>query len=156
MTLAIIIAIIVVAGVALRLAVPSLSSTSVATGIISNNGQSTLGDCPDMPNCYGSEASRAEQTVTRMALTNPASDAINTLATIVSSQPGTQIVTQDERYLHATFSTRIMGYTDDVEFLISDDQQSVQMRSASRIGKSDLGANAKRLTLLRSLAEGQI
>ncbi|MFK8082237.1 MAG: DUF1499 domain-containing protein [Granulosicoccus sp.] len=156
MTLTVLIAVIIIAGVALRLAMPVISGTSVAAGIVSNNNQSTLGDCPDTPNCQGSESSRSAQTTDRFAVSKPSADAIETLANIVSSQAGTQIVDQNERYLHATFASKIMGYIDDVEFLLSDDGQSVQVRSASRIGKSDLGANAKRVALLRSLADGKI
>lgn len=156
MTIIILIVVVIIAGVALRLAAPKLSATSVASGVLSSNGQATLGDCPDTPNCQGSESSRSSQTVSRLTLTKSPDEAIDTLASIISSQPGTHIVKKDERYLHATFTTQIMGFTDDVEFLVSDDLQSVQLRSASRMGKSDLGANAKRVALLRSMAENKI
>jgi|GEM_PF-1275861 len=161
MTFLIILTLIVIAGVALRLAVPRLTRTSVATGIVtvddqsrpgqsrpgqSRPGQSRLGDCPDTPNCQNAE----------LIVSKPASEVIGTLATLITSQDGTTIITQDERYLHATFTSRIMAFTDDVEFLVSDDGQSVQVRSASRIGKSDLGANAERVELLRSLTTGLI
>jgi len=156
MTSYIVLSIVVIAAVALRLAIPRISGASAATGVVSVNGQSSLGDCPDTPNCQGSESSRDEQSVDRFSLSKPADDAIETLAAIVLSQPGTEIIKQDERYLHAIFVSRIMGYTDDVEFLVADDGQNVQVRSASRIGKSDLGANARRLELLRSLSKGKI
>ena len=156
MTFLIILTLIVIAGVALRLAVPRLTRTSVATGIVtvddqsrpgkSRLGKSRLGDCPDTPNCQNAE----------LIVSKPASEVIGTLATLITSQDGTTIITQDERYLHATFTSRIMAFTDDVEFLVSDDGQSVQVRSASRIGKSDLGANAERVELLRSLTTGLI
>jgi len=171
MTFLIILTLIVIAGVALRLVVPRLTRTSVATGVVtvddqsrpgqsrpgqsrpgqsrpgqSRPGQSRLGDCPDTPNCQNAE----------LIVSKPASEVIGTLATLITSQDGTTIITQDERYLHATFTSRIMAFTDDVEFLVSDDGQSVQVRSASRIGKSDLGANAERVELLRSLTTGLI
>ena len=104
----------------------------------------------------GLKASRSNQSVDRFELTNASDRAITTLAEIVLSQPHTRIVEQDLRYLHATFSSRIMRFTDDVEFLLSDDKKSIQVRSASRLGKSDLGANLKRIVHLRSLAEGRI
>ncbi|MFK7997252.1 MAG: DUF1499 domain-containing protein [Granulosicoccus sp.] len=157
MTLVVLVAVAVIATVALKLAIPTLSGKSAASGIVvSSDGLSSLGDCPDTPNCHGSESSRQAQTVARFVITKTASDAIDTLATIVSTQARTQIVTQDERYLHATFATKFMGYIDDVEFLLADDGQSVQVRSASRIGKSDLGANKKRINNLRTLAEGKL
>ena len=148
--------VIVLGGIALRFAVPYISEDSVAAGITMTGNESVLGDCPDTPNCQGSESSRSEQAVDRFVVTKASDSAINTLAEIVLSQPNTRIVEQNSRYLHATFSSRIMGFTDDVEFLLADNEKSVQVRSASRLGKSDLGANLKRIVHLRSLAEGRI
>ena len=158
MTVIITTALILIAlgGIALRLAVPYLSKDTVAVGITLKDGESVLGDCPDTPNCQGSESSRSNQSVERFELTKAADSAITTLAEIVLSQPRTEILKQDSRYLHGTFSSRVMGFTDDVEFLLSDDEKSVQVRSASRLGKSDLGANLNRIVQLRSLAEGRI
>lgn len=151
MTIAAILIGFIVFAVTLRLAAPLLSSKSAATGRLSVNGETQLGDCPDTPNCQGSESSRQEQTLERFELTKSATETLSAIADIISAQAGAAIVHRDERYIHATFTTRLMGYIDDVEFLISDDDQSVQVRSASRLGKSDLGANAKRVELLRQL-----
>lgn len=54
-----------------------------------------------------------------------------------------RLTAEGPRYLQYEFKTPIMGYVDDVEFLVTDTQ--VHFRSSSRIGKSDLGANRKRL-----------
>ncbi len=91
----------------LRLAIPHLGN-SVAGGIVDRDGQPMLADCPDTPNCHRDE----------FVVTAEASQAISTLADIVSQQKGAQIVSQDERYLHATFTSRLMGFVDDVEFLL--------------------------------------
>ena len=45
-----------------------------------------------------------------------------------------------------------MGYTDDVEFLAMPDG-TVGLRSASRLGRSDLGANARRVERIRAALE---
>lgn len=145
----ILIGLIVLLAIAIRLAIPKLVINPVATGIIGKQTGSHLGDCPGTPNCQGSESSQASHTVDRFGLTQGADKAIETLAGIIESQPGTAIVKKTDRYLHATYTTRIMGYVDDVEFLVSDDKQSVQVRSASRLGASDLGTNAKRVEQLR-------
>jgi len=154
MTFIIIIALVVVAGVALRLAVPTLVRDSVAGGVVDIDGQSSLKDCPQTPNCQGSESTRSSQMVDRFPLTIPAEQAIDKLAGVVSTQAGVAIVSRDSRYLHVTFTTSVMAYVDDVEFLVSDDNVSVQVRSASRLGKSDLGANGKRIESLRDLIIG--
>lgn len=156
MIIVMVVAAIVIAGVTLRLAVPYLTSKSVATGLVSVNDEAHLGDCPETPNCQGTESSRAAQKVQRLPLSQPADKAITLIANIVATQPGVAIAKQDDRYLHVTYTSRLMGYVDDVEFLVSGDDRSVQMRSASRLGKSDLGANLKRINQLRELLGSSI
>jgi len=64
----------------------------------------------------------------------------------VESMPGSRIININDNYLYATYTTRLMGYTDDLECLI--DANTLHCRSASRVGRSDLGANKKRVTQL--------
>jgi len=64
----------------------------------------------------------------------------------VESMPGSRIVDINENYLYATFTTRLMGFTDDLECLI--DANTLHCRSASRVGRSDLGENKKRVQRL--------
>ncbi len=149
-------ALIIITGVALRSAVPYISSENVAGGLVLKAGQSTLGDCPDTPNCVGSESSRSAQMVERFSIEHSSGNTLQILATIIEAQAGATIVKQNETYLHAEYTTKLMRYIDDVEFLLSDNGQSLQVRSASRLGKSDLGANAERVEALRSLFSGQL
>ena len=60
------------------------------------------------------------------------------------------IITQNENYLYAEFTSAMMRFVDDVEFLYDPGQQVVQIRSASSLGKSDLGVNRKRIEFIRS------
>jgi uncharacterized protein (DUF1499 family) len=53
-------------------------------------------------------------------------------------------------YLAATFSSDVFGFVDDVEFLISNDSGTVHVRSASRVGYSDLEVNRKRVEAIRA------
>jgi uncharacterized protein (DUF1499 family) len=52
-------------------------------------------------------------------------------------------------YLRATFRSRLFGYEDDVEFRLDIAAGVVHVRSASRVGHSDFGANRKRVEALR-------
>lgn len=130
--------------------------TTAAAGVTKKGGVSFLADCPDIPNCQCSEASRQSQRVDRFAVTKDPLQSIAALARIVEGIKGMEVVQFDEKYLHATATTSLMQYVDDIEFLLSDDEQSIQVRSASRLGKSDLGANAKRIEVLRAAASGKI
>ena len=71
------------------------------------------------------------------------------LASVVKANPRSRIVTQADHYLHAEFRSRILGFVDDVEFLVDETNSVIQFRSASRVGYSDLGVNRRRMNELR-------
>ena len=52
-------------------------------------------------------------------------------------------------YIRATFTTFLFRFTDDVEFLFDDEKKLIHMRSASRVGYSDLGTNRRRCEAIR-------
>jgi uncharacterized protein (DUF1499 family) len=72
----------------------------------------------------------------------------------LEARPRVEVVTGEPDYLHAVFTTRLMRYRDDVEFLRDAGASKIDVRSASRVGYSDMGANRARIESLRSaLAE---
>jgi uncharacterized protein (DUF1499 family) len=79
------------------------------------------------------------------------------LKRIVQAMPRTLIVTETPVYLHAEFTSAVMRFVDDVEFSLDEATRSINMRSASRLGKSDLGVNRRRIEEIRSkwMAAGQ-
>jgi len=85
----------------------------------------------------------------------PLADPIAALAQlqpVVAAMPGTRIETGAEpaaTYLHATAESRLFGFIDDLELASDPDHGVLQVRSASRLGDSDLGVNRKRIELLR-------
>jgi uncharacterized protein (DUF1499 family) len=82
----------------------------------------------------------------------PQGDGAATLArlkAIVESTPGAVVVKAEPDYLYAQFTTRWMQFTDDVEFWFDPAANGVQVRSASRIGHGDLGANRQRIEAIR-------
>lgn len=56
---------------------------------------------------------------------------------------------EDERYLWATFSTRIFRFIDDLELRLDEENGVMHVRSSSRVGYSDMGANRRRVEDLR-------
>jgi uncharacterized protein (DUF1499 family) len=71
------------------------------------------------------------------------------LAGVVAAMPGATVVTSQNGYLYAEFSTPVLKFVDDVEFLLDQPAGAIQMRSASRLGRKDFGANRKRLEAIR-------
>jgi uncharacterized protein (DUF1499 family) len=72
------------------------------------------------------------------------------LKKVIESLEKTQIITETENYLYAEFTTKLMGFVDDVEFLMDDTAKVIHVRSASRLGKSDLGVNRQRIETIRT------
>ena len=70
---------------------------------------------------------------------------------LVNSFPRTRVISISGDYLHAEFRTSIFGFVDDVEFLVDADAKKIHIRSASRLGYSDLGANRSRVEILKSM-----
>ncbi len=141
--------------VLLRVGVTFASRTPATGGIQTSSGSEQLGDCLKKPNCQGSQSSRANQRVDALAITSDANKALPT-ATAAIIELGGKVVLQQQNYLHATFKTPVMGYTDDVELLLDTDKNELHIRSASRLGKSDLGANKKRIDRIRQQLTGKL
>jgi uncharacterized protein (DUF1499 family) len=62
-----------------------------------------------------------------------------------------RIITMDDHYIHAEFTSAFFRFVDDVEFYFDSEAKIIHMRSASRIGYSDFGVNRERLEKVRSL-----
>ncbi len=80
-------------------------------------------------------------------------DATTTIArirSIVLSMEGAEVIKSDEDYLYAQFTTKIMKFVDDAEFWFDPVANVIQVRSASRLGKSDLSVNRKRIEAIRA------
>ncbi len=106
-----------------------------------------LTPCPESPNCVSSQASDAEQRIEPLLLRGSPSQTQALLVKLLADEPRVRLIEQDANYLHAEFSSQVLRFVDDVEFLIGD--QAVDVRSASRLGYSDLGVNRKRIEHLR-------
>jgi uncharacterized protein (DUF1499 family) len=83
------------------------------------------------------------------------SAAFRRLADIVSALPGATVITSEPGYLYAEFRTPMLKFVDDVEFLLDQPAGVIQMRSASRLGRKDFGANRKRLEAIRQRFDAQ-
>lgn len=122
-----------------------------ATGLTENG----LLPCPDRPNCVTSQDGDARHAVDPIAYPGDRAAAMARLRRIVADQPGATIVKATDNYLHAEFKSRIMGFVDDVEFWFPDGRHLIQVRSASRVGYSDMGVNRRRVQHLRALFLGE-
>ena len=84
-----------------------------------------------------------------MALQGTGVETVARLRSLIESTPGARVVMADDGYLYAQFTSRWMKYVDDLELWFDASAGVVQVRSASRLGQSDLGANRARVEALR-------
>jgi uncharacterized protein (DUF1499 family) len=104
-----------------------------------------LTPCPDSPNCVCSQETRDSHSIAPLQAT------MDEVRRAIAEMPRNEIVRDDGDYIHAEFTTRLMRFVDDVEFLADPDNGVVHVRSASRLGHSDLGVNRERVEALRAL-----
>lgn len=109
-----------------------------------------LAPCPNSPNCVSSQApdGDAEHKIAPLTYSN-AAEAMTQLKQVIASMERTRIIEATDTYLYAEFETKLMGFVDDVEFYLDPTAQVIQVRSASRLGQSDLGVNRKRVEEIR-------
>lgn len=108
-----------------------------------------LAPCPSSPNCVSSFSQDAEHKIEPLAYNWEPAIAMANLKRAIESLARTKIITATDNYIYAEFSSRLMGFVDDVEFLLDEGAKVIQVRSASRLGQSDLGANRKRVETIR-------
>ncbi|HVO90231.1 MAG TPA: DUF1499 domain-containing protein [Casimicrobiaceae bacterium] len=108
-----------------------------------------LRPCPDKPNCVSSQAADSAHAIAPFRYDGEMGDAMTRLADVVAAQQGAVIVSRRAGYLRAEFTSRIMGFVDDVEFTADAPSHTIHVRSASRLGYSDLGVNRARVENLR-------
>jgi len=80
--------------------------------------------------------------------------ALAALVPAVQATPRTTVVEQGDGYLHATASSALFGFVDDLELYADTAHGVLQARSVSRLGDSDLGVNAQRLAALQAQLKG--
>ena len=109
-----------------------------------------LAPCPSTPNCVCSQSEDAEHKIEPLTYKSTPEVAFTQLKQAIASQPRTKIITESPNYLYAEFTSAIMKFVDDVEFYLDEDAKVIHVRSASRLGQSDLGVNRKRIETIRA------
>ena len=134
-------------GVAIPLLAMAACGAPVPDAVGMNDGR--LAPCPNTPNCVHTGLQHPEGT--RPMLLRPewrSSEVVTGVSSVLSRMPRVTISRGTDVYLHAEFRSRMLRFVDDLEVLVADGELIV--RSASRLGRSDLGVNARRVERLRS------
>jgi uncharacterized protein (DUF1499 family) len=106
-----------------------------------------LTPCPSSPNCVSSQAADDRHRIAPLAFSGDPEAAFARLKRVVSSRSDTTIVDDLPDYLRVELRTIL--FVDDGEFLLDRVKKIIHVRSASRLGYSDLGKNRSRLEEIR-------
>ncbi|MCG6936523.1 MAG: DUF1499 domain-containing protein [Proteobacteria bacterium] len=143
------VAVVVVAGIYLVLL--SVQSRRIPPTVGLSGGH--LRPCPATPNCVSSQTQNESAHVRPLEYSGSPEVAWRKLQHTVQHLGG-RVVTLQKNYLHATFVTSLFRFVDDVEFLLDEQAGVIQVKSSSRVGRSDLGTNRKRIETIRTSYNG--
>ncbi|MFK8056936.1 MAG: DUF1499 domain-containing protein [Saprospiraceae bacterium] len=116
-----------------------------------NEGQ--LRACPSSPNCVSSQATVDSQKVPPISYIGSPLRAKLGLMSILNEDSKATIITETDNYLHVEY--RAFVFIDDVEFYFPKDEPVIHVRSASRVGHSDMGANKRRVLAISTAFSSQ-
>jgi len=105
-----------------------------------------LRPCPDSPNCVCSCETDDQHGIEPLT---GGDGGMDQLRQALASMPGTRVITDEGDYLRAECTTPLLRYVDDIEFLQDAEEGVIHVRSASRVGHSDLDANRSRVEEIR-------
>jgi len=112
-----------------------------------NHGQ--LSSCPESPNCVVSQNGDEDHAIAPIPYTGDRTAAKETLLKVLSVVPRTEVIENTDDYIHTESTSRLFKFVDDAEFYFPEDENVIHVRSASRVGESDLGVNRRRIEQIR-------
>ncbi|WP_321492979.1 DUF1499 domain-containing protein [uncultured Desulfobacter sp.] len=112
-----------------------------------------LKECPDSPNCVNSQIQKKNHFIEPITLKATSLEAKNYILEVLKNFKQSKVVVVENNYIRAEFVSKVFRFVDDVEFYFPDSDSAeilIHVRSASRVGYSDLGVNRKRIENIRS------
>ncbi|MFQ5758010.1 MAG: DUF1499 domain-containing protein, partial [Acidiferrobacterales bacterium] len=106
-----------------------------------NTPKSYLPQCPKSRNCVCSDAVDPQHHIEPIQLKVNLEQAWATARSVARALSRTTLITVTTDYLHAECRSRVWQFVDDLELQLRPVARMIAVRSASRIGYSDLGVN---------------
>lgn len=111
--------------------------------------------CPSSPNCVCSDHQNLRHWIEPLRLATEPAAAWSAIKQEVRNLARVRIISNGDSYLHAECRSRLLGFVDDLQLHLRPEEGIVAVRSASRLGYSDLGVNRHRVEKLRALLQKQ-
>lgn len=113
-------------------------------------GTGTLVPCPGTPNCVSSVDPPATPAfVEPFWVSGPPEEAWAAAHETIEGWARVELVALTGRSLHAEVKSFTFRFVDDLELVLHPHGLRIDVRSASRVGRSDLGVNRRRVERLR-------
>jgi uncharacterized protein (DUF1499 family) len=108
--------------------------------------------CDWKPNCVSSHADTTDAVhfFTPMPYDLPDAEAERLAGAMLKQLPNTRVVAEGGGYFRAEAKSPKLGFVDDVEVFLDPRSKAVYVRSASRLGIRDFGANRNRMDALKT------
>jgi len=143
----IVIAIVVIAFVIFFFILGQQSASGKAIGLVDTR----LAQCASKPNCVCSEYQQdAEHYIKPLLPIETVANSKVVLKKVIQKMGG-KIKTETANYIAATFTSKLFRFVDDLEIRIDAEKNIIHLRSASRVGHSDIGVNKRRIELLKKI-----
>lgn len=111
-----------------------------------------LPSCGPLPNCVNSQSGEGDKAIAPISAT---ATQWRQLKQWLAAQEDWTIVVDRDDFVQAVAKTPLMRFRDDVQLLFDAQAGLIQVRSSSRLGISDMGANRRRVETLRSQVAGE-
>lgn len=105
--------------------------------------------CPDTPNCVSSITKNPKHRIEPFKLKKDSITSWNAVRQTVGSLTRTKIISTDKTDIHAECRSMVFRFVDDLTLHLTPSNGIIHIRSASRLGYSDLGVNRRRVENLR-------
>jgi uncharacterized protein (DUF1499 family) len=108
-----------------------------------------MAPCPATPNCVVSKGADTDHQIEPLTYQSDRDTAYTDLLKVLTVVPRTVITEKTDTYIRAESTSRVFHFVDDLEFYFPANEKLIQIRSAARVGESDLGVNRRRLEQIR-------
>ena len=106
-----------------------------------------LPPCGMLPNCVNSDSGTGGSAIAPLQATTAQWQALKRW---LAQQDNWTITEETPDFLQAVVKTPLMQFRDDVQLMFDRQAGELQVRSSSRLGISDMGANRRRIESLRT------
>lgn len=107
--------------------------------------------CSSAPHCVSSQAAPgSSHYVAPFTYTGSTRQAREVLLQTLRASDHATVALAEPRFIHATFRSAVLGFVDDVTFILQPQQDIIDVKSSARLGYYDFGVNRRRVEQLRT------